>query len=40
LSRGFVLSVLSSYDCGFVLDGVARGYGQILLEGAGVIVWA
>ena len=33
---GLVLSILPS--CDFVLDGVARGYAQILLEGAGVIV--
>jgi hypothetical protein len=38
LSQELVLSILPS--CDFVLDGVARGYGQILLKGAGVIVWA
>jgi len=33
---GLVPSIL--LGCDFVLDSVARGYGQILLEGAGVIV--
>jgi hypothetical protein len=35
---GLVPSIL--LGCDFVLDSVARGYAQILLEGAGVIVWA
>jgi hypothetical protein len=35
---GLVPSIL--LGCDFVLDSVARGYAQILLEGAGFIVWA